>query len=101
MVNIILVSPVIDTPWYAVADMISSFHTSNQTNIYLQAGSIKEDQLSQPMILLSHGMLINRHIGHQLQHFAPIMLTGRVAHGDLMEECFIQTSPVVRELHQF
>ena len=101
MVNIILVSPVIDTPWYAVTGIRPSFHTSNPTNVYQQAGSIKEDQPSQPMILLSHGTLINRHISHQPQHFAPIMLTGRVAHGDLMEECFIQTSPVVRELHQF
>ena len=37
-------------------------------------------------------------MSHQLQHFAPIMLTDRVVHGNLMEQCFIQISPVVREL---
>ena len=51
--HIILVSPVIDTPWYAVTGIIPCFHTSKLTNVYLQAGSIKVDQLGQPIILLS------------------------------------------------
>ena len=91
--HIVLVSPVSDTSSYAVTGVIPSFNTSNPTPVYLQAGSIKVDQLGQPMILLSHGALINRHISKQLQHFAPILLTDRVAHGDLMDQCLIQTSP--------
>ena len=86
------------TSSYAVTGVIPSFNTLNPTTVYLQAGSIKVDQYGQPMILLSHGALINRHISNQLQHFAPILinrhisnqlqhfapipLTDRVAHGD-------------------
>ena len=68
--HIILVSSVSDTSWCAVTGMIPSFHTSypNPTTVHLQAGSIKEDQLGQPMILLSHGALINLHISQPLQH---------------------------------
>ena len=91
--HIILVSPVSDTSSYAVTGVIPRFNTSNPTPVYLQAGSIKVDQLGQPMILLSHGALINRHISKQLQHFAQILLTDRVAHGDLMNQCLIQASP--------
>ena len=76
------------TSSYAVTGVIPSFNTLNPTTAYLQAGSITVDQLGQPMILLSHGTLINCHISEQLQHFAPILLTDRVAHG----QCLIQTS---------
>ena len=85
--HIVLVSPVSGTSSYAVTGVIPSFNTLNPTTAYLQAGSIKVDQLGQPMILLSHGALINRHISKQLQHFAPILLTDWVAHGDLMDQC--------------
>jgi hypothetical protein len=96
--NIILVSPVIDTPWCAVTGIIPSYHTSTPTNVYLQAGLIKEEQLVQPMILTSHGAVKNRYITSQLQHFAPIIITDKVEFGDLMEQCFIQISPDVSEL---
>ena len=58
--HIVLVSPVSGTSEssYAVTGVMPSFNKLNPTTVYLQAGSIKVDQLGQPMILLSHGTLI-------------------------------------------
>ena len=90
--HIILISPVRDTSSYAVTGVIPSFQTLNPTTVNLQAGPIKVDHLGQPMILLSHGALINRHISNQRKHFAQIILTDRVAHGDLKEQSYTNIS---------
>lgn len=66
---------------------------SNELTI-LKAGMITVEQIATPMMLFSHGGLINPHvIGKQLTHFAPVKIKTELCTEDLLNQCCIILEP--------
>jgi hypothetical protein len=86
----IVVSTVDGETTYAVTAIFPCYeHCSNNLK-FLKAGVITLEELATPLMLFSHGGLINPHVlGPKLTHFAPIYIKSEVEAEDRLNQCLI------------
>ena len=94
----IVVSSVDGETWCAVTAIFPCYENCQHDKepAVVKAGVITIEQLKSPMILFSHGGLINPHVlGRQLTHFAPVTVADKIQNKDLLDQCCIHLSPDV------
>jgi len=95
----VVVSSVEGESWCAVTAIFPGYGDYQCNDIAIvKAGVISVEQLKTPMILFSHGALINPYIPSQLTHFAPIILKKQIRDEDLLNQCCIFLSPDVNHI---
>jgi len=94
--HFVIVSTVSGESWSAVTAIFPCYKgCAKDTKLsILKAGVITMEQLKTPMILFSHGALVNPHVlGRQLTHFAPVTVPDEVQEKDLLNQCCIFLDP--------
>ncbi len=62
----------------------------------VKAGALTLDQLKTPMLVFSHGGILNPHVmGQQLTHFAPVTVPDQISDKDMLNQCCILLTPDV------
>ena len=92
----VVVSSVEGETWCAVTAIFPCYENCQHDNelAVVKAGVITIEQLEKPMVLFSHGGLINPYVmGRQLTHFAPVTLSNKIRDEDMLDQCCILLSP--------
>jgi hypothetical protein len=98
----VVVSSVEGESWCVVTAIFPCYGDYQCNDIAIvKAGVISVEQLKTPMVLFSHGALINPYLPSQLTHFAPIILTKQIRDEDLLNQCCIFLSPDVNHINYY